>query len=92
FPQVEDFGIVAAEALACGLPVVARRDGGALDIVREGVTGAFFDTPDPRAIIDAAARCPRHADEACREGAQRFSDDRFAEAMTAIVRAALTRG
>jgi glycosyltransferase involved in cell wall biosynthesis len=25
FPQVEDFGIVAVEAQACGLPVVARK-------------------------------------------------------------------
>ena len=33
FPQVEDFGIIAAEAQACGLPVVARRAGGALDTV-----------------------------------------------------------
>lgn len=91
FPQVEDFGIVAAEALACGLPVVARRDGGALDIVQEGVTGAFFDSPEPRAIIEAVGRCPRHADEACRMAALRFADERFIDGMNAILREALPR-
>lgn len=45
FPQIEDFGIIAAEALACGTPIAARRAGGALDIVDEGLTGALFDAP-----------------------------------------------
>lgn len=77
FPQVEDFGIVAAEALACGLPVIARRAGGALDIVEEGITGAFFDTPVPLHIIDAAKKCPRDASRACRESAARFAEEAF---------------
>ncbi len=79
FPQVEDFGIVAAEALACGLPVVARRAGGALDIVTEGVTGAFFDEPTPDALLEAIGRAPScdEAQRACRESALRFSEERF---------------
>lgn len=77
FPQVEDFGIVAAEALACGLPVVARRAGGAMDIVIDGVTGAFFDTPTAAGIVAAAERCPADADAACRAGAMRFREERF---------------
>src|SRR5206468_2113218 len=36
FPPVEDFGIVAVEAQACGIPVVALRAGGALDTVIDG--------------------------------------------------------
>jgi len=43
FPQVEDFGLVAAEAQACGTPVIAIRAGGALEIVADGVTGIFFN-------------------------------------------------
>ena len=43
FPNEEDFGIVALEAQACGIPVIAFRAGGALDTVIEGVTGEFFD-------------------------------------------------
>lgn len=43
FPQVEDFGIVPLEAMASGRPVIAYREGGALETVVEGKTGIFFD-------------------------------------------------
>ena len=42
FPGVDDFGIVAVEAMAAGCPVIAYKDGGALDYVVEGKTGVFF--------------------------------------------------
>jgi glycosyltransferase involved in cell wall biosynthesis len=77
FPQVEDFGIVAVEAQACGLPVVARRAGGALDSVRDGQTGVFFDEPTMESLIAATIRCPRRADAACRVHAERFSEAAF---------------
>jgi glycosyltransferase involved in cell wall biosynthesis len=85
-PQVEDFGIAAVEAQACGLPVVARRAGGALDIVVEGKTGAFFDEPTPEAIAAAAAEAPRRCAAACRENALRFSGEAFDRAMLAQIR------
>ena len=56
FPGEEDFGIVPVEAMACGKPVVALRRGGALETVREGVTGLFFDRPTPAALRDALDR------------------------------------
>ncbi|HYE02084.1 MAG TPA: glycosyltransferase [Phycisphaerales bacterium] len=77
FPQVEDFGIVAAEALACGLPVVARAEGGALDIVSDGLTGALFSEPQAGALVAAAARAPRECAAACRASAERFCEARF---------------
>ncbi len=44
FPQEEDFGIVPLESMASGRPVIAYRAGGALETVREGVSGIFFDS------------------------------------------------
>ncbi len=43
FPQEEDFGLVPLEAMASGRPVIAYRAGGALETIKEGVTGIFFD-------------------------------------------------
>jgi glycosyltransferase involved in cell wall biosynthesis len=40
---VEEFGIAAVEAQAAGRPVISVRGGGALETVREGITGAFWE-------------------------------------------------
>ncbi len=77
YPQVEDFGITAVEAQACGLPVLAFRAGGALDTVVEGATGAFFEAQTPESLLAAVGRVPQAPDAACREQAMRFSEDRF---------------
>src|SRR5262249_35123858 len=42
----EPFGIVMAEAMACGTPVVALRRGSAGEVVEDGVTGFVCDTVD----------------------------------------------
>ena len=53
FPQIEDFGLVAAEAIACGTPVIALGAGGAFDILEEGVNGHFFHEQTPAALAHA---------------------------------------
>ncbi len=40
--SVEEFGIAAVESQAAGRPVIARRGGGALETVIDGVTGCFW--------------------------------------------------
>ncbi len=83
FPQVEDFGLVAAEAVACGTPLIAYRDGGALDIVREGVNGVFFDSQDVESLVAALNAFDRLRFEprAVSATAQRFSKTAFQRAM-----------
>lgn len=49
-PQEEDFGITPVEAMASGRPVLAYRQGGATETVKEGETGLFFDEQTSEAI------------------------------------------
>lgn len=51
FPQEEDFGIVALEAMASGIPVIAYRGGGALETVEEGKTGLLFWPQTPEGLM-----------------------------------------
>jgi len=52
FPQEEDFGIVAMEAMASGRPIIAYRGGDIQEHVIEGKTGVFFENQSSRDIVD----------------------------------------
>lgn len=56
FPNEEDFGISAVEALAAGTPVIAYKKGGALDIVQDGETGVFFEEQTVESLVAAMRR------------------------------------
>ena len=86
FAGCEDFGIVLAEAQACGTPLIAFDRGGARDIVRSSEhsvapTGLLFGLQTVEAIVDAVEAFERRKNEiapaACRENAMRFSETRF---------------
>lgn len=53
FPNEEDFGLTAVEALAAGAPVIAYAKGGALDIVQDGETGVLFREQSVEGLIRA---------------------------------------
>ena len=56
FPNEEDFGISAVEALAAGTPVIGYAKGGVLDIVQDGETGVLFDTQSVEGLTAAIER------------------------------------
>ncbi|MEM1071379.1 MAG: glycosyltransferase [Planctomycetota bacterium] len=87
YPQQEDFGITAPEALACGMPVVAYDAGGARDTVTDGVTGALFPTQTVESMLAAIDRCPKHRALVCREHAERFEPAAFREGIRRHARA-----
>lgn len=75
----EPFGIVMAEAMACGTPVIGTRRGAVPEVVEDGVTGFVGDTTDDlvRAVgqIDTLDRAATR--ERCE---QRFSDKAIVDA------------
>ena len=52
-PGIEDFGMSAAEALACGTPVIAYGKGGVKEIVTNGVHGILYKDQLPEMLAEA---------------------------------------
>ncbi|MFK7760243.1 MAG: glycosyltransferase [Phycisphaerales bacterium] len=89
-PQIEDFGITAVEAQACGCLVIARRAGGSLDSIVESRTGAFFDLPETDELAHVlkkliAAGITQRMHDDCRSNALRFSYEAFNQKLNAVM-------
>lgn len=67
---VEAFGIVAIEALACGVPVIAYRRGGPTEIVRSGETGWLVEPDSVEGLVSAIARLDQIDRLACHRRAK----------------------
>ena len=87
FPGEEDFGITPLEANASGRPVIAYGAGGALETVRDGVTGVLFATQDADALASAVERAESIAwnGAAIRAHAESYSVEGFEARFRAIV-------
>ena len=62
----ETFGLVCAEAFACGKPVITSRLGSMAEIVEDGVTGLHFEAGNPIDLADKINWLIKHPDE-CRK-------------------------
>ncbi|RJQ52614.1 MAG: glycosyltransferase family 4 protein [Actinobacteria bacterium] len=75
----EPFGLVMAEAMAAGTPVVAIRNGSVPEVVRDGKTGFVVDTPEE--MVPKIAELGEIDPRECRSHVERnFSPSKMAEA------------
>jgi len=95
--ESEAFGLVALEAMSCGVPVVATRIGGLPEVVSSddvGYLGAVGDVDGMAqagiAFLSDPARW-RRASAAARDGAVRFSADRIVPRYEAFYQEVLSR-
>jgi glycosyltransferase involved in cell wall biosynthesis len=91
FAGEEDFGIVMAEAQACGKPVIAFDRGGAREIVVDGITGVMFSEQSVKSLLGAIAQFEpvRFDPEIIRNSTLRFSRQRFLKEFSSFVEGAL---
>ena len=70
----EPFGLVMIEALGCGTPVIAFRQGSVPEVIEQGVTG--FICEDEAGMVEAIG----HIDEIDRERCRQVAEERFSPA------------
>jgi glycosyltransferase involved in cell wall biosynthesis len=83
----EDFGMTVPEAASYGTPVIAYKDGGYVETVKDAVTGVFFDTPDVAGVSTALQKFESLTfnRSAIQEFASQFSEKNFSERITSFV-------
>jgi N-acetyl-alpha-D-glucosaminyl L-malate synthase BshA len=81
----EGFGIALLEAMARGVPVVASKTGGVLEIVEDGRNGLLFSKEHPESLADAVIKLLDNSKLRTRivkgglKTAEKFSWDKMAE-------------
>jgi glycosyltransferase involved in cell wall biosynthesis len=81
----EPFGMVMAESIACGTPVIAFRRGSVPEVIDHGVTGFVCDTIDD--AVAAVAKLPELSRVECRRTFERrFTAERMASEYVEIYR------
>jgi glycosyltransferase involved in cell wall biosynthesis len=86
----EPFGLVMIEAMACGTPIIACRQGSVSEVMQEGVTGFICDSVEE--AVRAVERIPSLSRKECRQiFEKRFTVGQMAQAYLAIYHRLLGR-
>jgi len=89
FPSTtETFGLVALEAMACGVPVIAANTGGVLDIIRDGENGLLFNPERPAeigALVRRLQQQPALRERLAEQGLQRARSRSWQSTMDQLI-------
>lgn len=79
FPGADDLGLVPIEAQLCGTPVIAYKKDGALETIKEDVSGVFFDKPNEESLLGAIEKFKtmKFDNESIRSWSMKFSKKYF---------------
>jgi len=86
----EDFGMVPAEAMAYGTPVIGLSQGGVKETVIEEKTGVLFDKPEIEDLMNAIKRFEKLSkttnwEKECRKQTEKFSKEVFKKKLKEFV-------
>lgn len=88
-PGIEDFGLTIVEAMAQGTPALAYRKGGAIETIKEGRTGEFFDEATPAGFHQGLKRFfaneKKYEKRDIIKQAQKFSLEKFEHAIYKLI-------
>ncbi len=86
-PNIDDFGIVAVEAIAAGTPVIAFRGGGAMDYIKPGKNGLFFSPQTSAALVKVLKgfNASKYTQNEIKKSANDFSIQSFRSKITRLV-------
>jgi glycosyltransferase involved in cell wall biosynthesis len=91
FAGIEDFGISFVEAQSCGIPVIAYKKGGVVDIVEKGKTGVLFENQSIDDIKNAINELERLKIDPLyiRKNSLRFSEQIFKDNLKTFIKKVL---
>jgi len=77
--ELESFGLVALEAMACKVPSISTRVGGVAEVIDDGVTGLLYSVGDVENMAAGAVGLlkDRGRLEAMREAGRKTAQERF---------------
>jgi glycosyltransferase involved in cell wall biosynthesis len=94
----EQFGLVAADAMAMGVPVVASRIGGLPYVVDDGVTGSLFETGNSEELVQHVRRlwedpqlCNRMGTAGRQKAMREYTEDTYFKNLMAVYQTAIQR-